>query len=147
MTKNELMTENTILANNYNILHDALEKMNETINGLHNKSDAQDKIINTQALEIARLKEEYVILQNASDKAEDKLQEAKDNLQKDYQEAVDKINELKEINNSIKEVDRKLLEKIDKAIEYIKNNVDNTGWLEIGSNCVKELLEILGDKE
>lgn len=33
------------------------------------------------------------------------------------------------------------------AIEYIKNNIDNTGWLEIGSSDVKELLQILGDKE
>lgn len=40
-----------------------------------------------------------------------------------------------------------LTEKIDKAIEYIKNSIDNTGWLEIGNECVKELLEILGDKE
>ena len=31
---------------------------NDLINELHNKLDAQDKIINTQALEIAKLKEE-----------------------------------------------------------------------------------------
>lgn len=31
-----------------------------------------------------------------------------------------------------------------KAIEYIRENIDNTGWLEIGKNDVKELLEILG---
>lgn len=40
-----------------------------------------------------------------------------------------------------------LEDKIYKAIEYIKNNIDNTGWLEIGSSNVNELLEILGDKE
>lgn len=38
-------------------------------------------------------------------------------------------------------------QKIDKAIKYIKKNIDNTGWLEIGSSNVKELLEILGDKQ
>lgn len=32
--------------------------LNNQINELHNKLDAQDKIINTQALEIARLKED-----------------------------------------------------------------------------------------
>ena len=37
-----------------------------------------------------------------------------------------------------------LLQRIDKAIEYIKENIDNTGWLEIGTENVKELLEILG---
>lgn len=42
---------------------------------------------------------------------------------------------------------RKYKTKINKAIEYIKNNIDNTGWLEIGTNDVNELLEILGDKE
>lgn len=38
---------------------------------------------------------------------------------------------------------KELQQRIDKAIEYIKQNIDNTGWLEIGGNCVKELLEIL----
>ena len=48
------------------------------------------------------------------------------------------LDETKEINtlrNIIKEVR-----------EYIKNSLDNTGWLEIGSNDVKNILEIL-DKE
>ena len=125
MTKNELMTENTILANNYNIVHDALDKMNETIDELHNKIDAQDKIINNQALEIARLKEQINIYENPDDltlmfmwcdeKAKNKikkLQQAKDKLQNDYQEARDRIDEL--------------ISKIDRAIEYIKsiNNVE-----------------------
>ena len=41
----------------------------------------------------------------------------------------------------------KLKKRIAKAIEYIKENIDNTGWLEIGTEDVKNLLEILGDKE
>ena len=129
---------------------------------LYKKLYAQDKIINNQALEIARLKETLKGTTHCFDEVEHReLQQAKDKLQNDYQEARDRIDELeqeiarlKEQRYNLKEdfkrhIDRinELTERIDKAIEYIKNNVDNTGWLEIGSNCVKELLEILGDKE
>ena len=51
----------------------------------------------------------------------------------DYKDEVFKENE--RLHSIIKE-----------AREYIETNLDNTGWLEIGSNDVKELLEIL-DKE
>ena len=37
----------------------------------------------------------------------------------------------------------RLQEVIEEAIEYIENNVDNTGWLEIGKVNVEELLNIL----
>lgn len=47
----------------------------------------------------------------------------------------------------LKKDKKQLQQRIDKAIEYIKNSIDNTGWLEIGNEDVKELLEILGDKE
>ena len=99
---------------------------------LYKKLDHYNKIINEQALEIARLKKQ---LENENKVVQEYLE-----LEKEYEE-------LKEINNSIKEVDRKLLEKIDKSIEFIKENIDNTGWLEIGNVDVKEFLEILGDKE
>lgn len=39
---------------------------------------------------------------------------------------------------------RKYKERIDKVIEYIKENTDNTNFIEVPS---KELLEILGGKE
>lgn len=55
--------------------------------------------------------------------------------------------ELEEHRRLLLELCKDYKQRIDKAIEYIKNNIDNTGWLEIGSNCVKKLLEILGDKE
>lgn len=57
-TKDELITENTELLNARNLLEEGIDSLNKTINDLHNKLDAQDKIINTQALEIARLKED-----------------------------------------------------------------------------------------
>ena len=155
MTKNELMTENTILANNYNIVHDALDKMNETIDELHNKIDAQDKIINNQALEIARLKEQINIYENPDDltlmfmwcdeKAKNKikkLQQAKDKLQNDYQEARDRIDEFKlTITVQQQQIDE-LINRIDKAIEFLHNNT-------MIGHCKEhyELLEILGDKE
>lgn len=34
-------------------------------------------------------------------------------------------------------------QRIDEAIEYIKSNLDNTGWLEIGSQCVEVLINLL----
>ncbi|MBQ1551525.1 MAG: hypothetical protein IIZ67_05415 [Bacilli bacterium] len=68
--------------------------------------------------------------------------------EKEY-EAIHKLLEYKgEYSyNELRAKVNNLSEKIDKAKDYIKNNIDNTGWLEIGSKNVKELLEILGDKE
>ena len=56
------------------------------------------------------------------------------------------------IHNYIVDLQNKLQQKeniIKEVREYILKNIDNTGWLEIGSNEVKELLEILqgSDKE
>lgn len=67
--------------------------MNKEIELLNNKLAAQDKIINTQALEIARLKKEK-----------------------------------------------------QQAIKWIKEDYDG-GYFECGENDIKELLELLGDKE
>ena len=101
--------------------------MNKEIELLHKKIEAQDKIINNQALEIARLKETLKGTTHCFDEVEHReLQEAKDNLQKDYQEAVDKINELKE--------DKK------EAVKYINRTQMPEGYKKV-------LLGILGDKE
>ena len=53
------------------------------------------------------------------------------------------IDKDKYINYLIKE-NCILIEKINKAIEYIKEHTDNTNFIEVLSN---ELLEILGDKD
>lgn len=162
MTKDELITENTSLANENNILHNALDKMNNTINELHNKLDAQDKIINSQALEIARLKETLKGTTHCFDEVEHReLQQAKDKLQNDYQEARDRIDELeqeiarlKEQRYNLKEdfkshIDRinELTERIDKAIKYIKEHEEKQFAynFEYGlrDNEIEELLEIL----
>jgi hypothetical protein len=88
--------------------------MNKEIELLNNKLEAQDKIINTQALEIARLKEQLEIL-------------LEDNSQ------------LEEIRI--------------KATEYIKERFEINEYGEyyfthtFSSPNMKELLEILGDKE
>lgn len=75
---------------------------------LYKKIDAQDKIINTQIIEL------------------NKLQEAKDSLQKDYQEAVDKINNqaleiarLKEENEKLK-LENKVLK--EQMVAMVKPN-------------------------
>lgn len=79
---------------------------------LYKKLDYYNKIINTQALEIARLKERIEININAF------LYQSK---------------------------------RIDKAIEYIKENFDKTGECVSGSDLpysyIEDLLEILGEKE
>lgn len=67
-------------------------------------------------------------------------------LEQENKQLKEEIEELKKAN--LITIDYQDLEqRINEAIEYIKNNIDNTGWLEIGSENVKELLEILGDKE
>ena len=89
------------------------------INELNNKIDAQDKIINEQALEIARLKEKSEILEENNKL----LIQQKYQMYKDLDIAYDKI---------------------DKAIEYIKNYLPN---YDFDHSNLDELLEILGDKE
>ena len=94
------------------------------VNELYNNLDAKDKIINEQALEIARLKEE---LENDIDRYEDTIS---------YQLGFDKGKEY-------------LQQRIDKAIEYIKpyRVIDkNIGWLEFTLENKMELLEILVPK-
>ena len=86
---------------------------------LNKKLDAQDKIINTQALEIARLKEKSEILEENNKL----LIQQKYQMYKDLDIAYDKI---------------------DKAIEYIKSYLPN---YDFDHSNLDELLEILGDKE
>ena len=86
---------------------------------LNKKLDAQDKIINEQALEIARLKEKSEILEENNKL----LIQQKYQMYKDLDIAYDKI---------------------DKAIEYIKNYLPN---YDFDHSNLDELLEILGDKE
>lgn len=94
--------------------------MNKEIEMLYKTLEAKDKIINKQVLEIARLKEQL-----------------------EYLRSNEYLNQVKWERTFNEELVKELQERIDKAKEYIKENIDNTGWLEIGSNCVKELLEIL----
>ena len=93
--------------------------MNKEIELLHNKLEAQDKIINTQALEIARLKEQ---LENDIDRYEDTIS---------YQLGFDKGKEY-------------LQQKIDKAIEEINYMITNADITEISAIKLKQ---ILGEKE
>ena len=59
----------------------------------------------------------------------------------------DYIEKLEKYGEAVGERRNELYDIIDNAKQYIKNNIDNTGWLEIGTNDVNELLAILGDKE
>ena len=57
---------------------------NEKINELYNKIDAQDNMINKQALEISKLRKEIELLQNDLDNANSKLSD----LTKSHLEAI-----------------------------------------------------------
>ena len=96
--------------------------MNKEIELLNKKIEAQDKIINTQALEIAKLKEQ---LENDIDRYEDTIS---------YQLGFDKGKEqLQQENKQLKE-DKK------EAVKYINRTQMPEGYKKV-------LLEILGDKE
>ena len=90
---------------------------------LYKNLDAEDKIINEQALEIARLKKELEYL-----KSNEYLNQVK--WERDFNE------------NLVKE----LQQRIDKAIEYIKSHTNNC-MFELRIEEIEELLTILGDKE
>lgn len=104
--------------------------MNEEIEMLYNTIDAQDKIINEQLEEIARLK---------------RLKE--EGYYKTFSDLKNELGEDFEIflyNSNIE-----LLDKIDKAIEYIKDKQEdiNNGGNDMSYRQLTTLLEILGDKE
>ena len=102
---------------------------NDLINELNNKIDAQDKIINTQALEIARLNERINNYENPDDMT----------LMFMWcdEKAKDKIKDLQT--------------KIDKAIKYIKEHQEKQFAFNfeyaLRDNEIDILLEILGDKD
>ena len=71
---------------------------------------------------------------------------------KDYDESINSINKyLFSENERLNAIIDELEERIDKAIEYIKDNFDKTGICVSGSDLpysyIEELLKILGDKE
>ena len=107
--------------------------MNEEIEMLYNTIDAQDKIINEQLKEISRLK---------------RLKE--EGYYKTFSDLKNELGEDFEIflyNSNIE-----LLDKIDKAIEYIKHSQSYGTMAQVMSHLKPyvngdELLEILGDKE
>lgn len=86
---------------------------------LYKKIEAQDKIINNQVLEIARLKEQ---LENDIDRYEDTISyqlgfdKGKEQLQQENKQLKEKIDILLEDNNQLEEIRIK-------AIEYIKLNI------------------------
>lgn len=111
-----------------------MKDTNELVDALYKTIDAQNKTINEQALEISQLKEE---LENDIYRYEDTIS---------YQLGFDKGKEY-------------LQQRIDKAIEYIKNNslyYENYDYNEedelelkyvYDDKAREDLLEILGDKE
>ena len=92
--------------------------LNDQINELNNKLDAQDKIINEQALEIARLKDNFDFNLGAIE-----------NLRKTIKEQEERID--------------KAIEYISNVLCNSKAMVRN----DISGKEIDELLEILGDKE
>lgn len=109
---------------------------NDLINELNNKIDAQDKIINTQALEIARL---------------NKLLNCKERLTKLLPPDTEFIILSKSVyerqEKDIEEIALELQDKIDKAIEYIRETGLYCDYGDLCNQSATELLEILGDKE
>ena len=122
--------------------------MNKEIEMLYKTLEAKDKIINTQALEIARLKDnvkQYIYEHKLYQKEITRLKEKNQEIYDGFKVAIDEVCETDREKREYKQ-------KIDKAIEYI-NTTDK--WLcRVNENlCVEaiakdKLLEILeGDKE
>lgn len=116
---------------------------NDLINELNNKIDAQDKIINNQVLEIARL---------------NKLLNCKERLTKimppDTEFIILSKSDYERQETDIEEIALELRDKIEKAIEYINKRMVHEGeyWIRKAyhfrnTEYGKDLLEILGGKE
>ena len=105
--------------------------MNKEIELLNNKLDAQDKIINNQALEIARLKEALEIKYYC--KYANKCNELYDCTREEY-ETMALSNMKLDLENA------ELQQRIDKAIEKLKE-------IEGCDAYIKEVLEILEYKD
>lgn len=135
--------------------------MNKIIEELYDKIDAQDKIINEQALEIAKLKKqlnckerltkimppdtEFIILSKSDYERQEKdieevALELRDRIDKaidNCKKSIESINQKLQDDKTIKVVDGKVINMNDYQIVRLKA---------IRMKC-KELLEILGDKE
>lgn len=99
---------------------------NDKISELYKNIEAQDKIINTQALEIARLRDENLEIARLRPL----------------------VDLLKEENNGVRKSFNDLQQKIDQAIVYIKKFIPICNGKIILSERQRDyLLEILGDKE
>ena len=94
--------------------------MNKEIELLHKKIEAQDKIINNQALEIARLNKQVQMLKDYGEKVGERRNELYDKIDK----ATEYIKE-----HNVLAVNK----------EYLPTGIERC--------CSAELLEILGDKE
>ena len=108
--------------------------LNNQINELHKKLNAQDKITNTQALEISRLKEENLEISRLRPM----------------------IDLLKEENNGVRKSFNDLQQRIEKAlfsIEFYKNvsvnwdNMSNKEKDEYVLAILNDFSKVLGDKE
>ncbi len=160
----QLETENKQIREQLQVCRNAINEIKEE---LHNTIDAKDKIINYQALEIARLKEQ---LENDIDRYEDTISyqlgfdKGKEEL-KLCDETIDKLTKkceiLEENNELLIQQKHQMYEdldiaykKIDNAIEYIKEHSEMTDLQICGIENVlafrgsaTTLLEILGEKE
>ena len=106
---------------------------NDLINELNNKIDAQDKIINEQVLEIARLNKQLNCKERLT-----KL------LPPDTEFIILSKSVYERQEKDIEEIALELQDKIDKAIEEINYMITNADITEISAIKLKQ---ILGDKE
>ena len=108
---------------------------NDLINELNNKIDAQDKIINEQVLEIARLNKQLNCKERLT-----KL------LPPDTEFIILSKSVYERQEKDIEEIALELQDKIDKAIEYINNCIKSFDTKILNSNEIDELIKILGEK-
>lgn len=97
----------------------------------------EDYITNLQTIE-----QQYSAILSENAELENKIT----NLQKENKQLKDKIKKLKDYGEKVGERRNQLYERIDKATEYINREY----WInqhEHNDRVIKELLEILGDKE
>ena len=138
--------------------------MNEEIEMLYKKIDAQDKIINTQALEIAELNESITWWQNrfnAAQRDNRELKEENENLKTDYTKEsylVDKYtrqltDEYENTRSQIK-LKNEYKSRIDKALkelEYVlpvyTTPIGQVINLEDKLASIERAIKILGEKE
>lgn len=119
--------------------------LNDQINELNNKIDAQDKIINTQALEIARLKEENLEIARLRPLV-DLLKEENNGVRKSFNDLQQKTDEAIESIKTIKQHYEELKKAPFEDSVFINNMLRQSFILSIES-YLDLFLEILGGKE